>query len=383
MTTDNTPTRPGTASPVSRKMLALGDAILRQWEIQVRAAVKEAGNLAHPVLLDTVPVFYNHLAESVTTGPPPPSSTGMATFAAEHGGERARLTRYELQDVIREYQILRTTVFNVLNENGVPLQEPERLAINASIDEAIRQSVTAFALIQSALQEQFVAALSHDLRTPLSAVSAAAELIHCIDDPVKIKELAARIITNSERMDRMLQEMLDTLLFQKGETLHLSLICFDIMAVLREVRDQAELTYGPRFRLAGTSIYGWWDRGAMKRALENLVGNAVKYGTSGTPIVLRSDQAHERLMVSVHNEGEPIPADELESVFQIFRRARAAKQGRAYGWGIGLPYVRSVAESHGGSVAVESNSDRGTTFLIDIPLDARAFRDAPAFPCGR
>ena len=82
-------------------------------------------------------------------------------------------------------------------------------------------------------------------------------------------------------------------------------------------------------------------------------------------------------MLSVHNEGEPIPPDQMESIFQLFVRAEAAKEGNKEGWGIGLPYVRSVAESHGGSVTVDSAAPRGTTFMMDIPRDARPFQDAP------
>jgi signal transduction histidine kinase len=83
------------------------------------------------------------------------------------------------------------------------------------------------------------------------------------------------------------------------------------------------------------------------------------------------------MLLSVHNEGEPIPLEQIECIFQVFRRAVAAKEGNKEGWGIGLPYVRNVAESHGGSVAVDSAAGRGTTFLIDIPTDSRPFQNAP------
>jgi signal transduction histidine kinase len=127
----------------------------------------------------------------------------------------------------------------------------------------------------------------------------------------------------------------------------------------------------------GNSVHGWWGREAVKRALENLVGNAVKYGTPSKPIRLKVDSTHERVIVTVHNEGDPIPPEETESVFQVFQRAKAAKQGKQQGWGIGLPYARSVAESHGGSIGVDSTKERGTTFLIDMPIDSRPFQNAP------
>jgi signal transduction histidine kinase len=111
--------------------------------------------------------------------------------------------------------------------------------------------------------------------------------------------------------------------------------------------------------------------------MENMVGNAVKYSTPDTPIRVDIALVDDRTMLSVHNEGEPVPPDQIESIFQVFVRAEAAKEGNKEGWGIGLPYVRSVAESHGGSVTVDSAAARGTTFIMDMPRDARPFQDAP------
>jgi signal transduction histidine kinase len=84
------------------------------------------------------------------------------------------------------------------------------------------------------------------------------------------------------------------------------------------------------------------------------------------------------MVLSVHNEGEPIPPEQIEGIFQLFQRAAAAKEGGKDGWGIGLPYVRSVAESHGGSVGVDTVGERGTTFTIDIPQDVRVYENALA-----
>jgi signal transduction histidine kinase len=175
----------------------------------------------------------------------------------------------------------------------------------------------------------------------------------------------------------MIQDLLDSITFHAGERLPLRLDEFDIQEVAKEVCDQFTAMDGARFQLIGGRVRGWWDRDAMRRAMENLIGNAVKYGTPGTPIRIKIGTVADRMMLSVHSEGEPIPPEEIESVFQVFQRAAAAKDGGKEGWGIGLPYVRSVAESHGGSVEVDSALGRGTTFLIDIPKDARPFQDAP------
>jgi signal transduction histidine kinase len=134
---------------------------------------------------------------------------------------------------------------------------------------------------------------------------------------------------------------------------------------------------GARIRLSGQAVAGWWDRAALKRAVENIVGNAVKYGAPESPITIRTDEVHQRLLLSVHNEGQPIPPGEQEDIFQMYRRADATARNEE-GWGIGLPYVRAVAESHGGSIGVDSSLERGTTFVIDIPVDGRPYKDAPS-----
>jgi signal transduction histidine kinase len=179
----------------------------------------------------------------------------------------------------------------------------------------------------------------------------------------------------------MVDELLHTMAFHGGQQLQLQLSPVAIRGVVDEVLADAGAAYGQRFQAvdgdAGGAIEGWWDRAALKRVLENLVSNAVKYGSAGTPVTVKTDAAYGRLILSVHNQGPPIPPDEQECIFQMYRRAESAKRNDKQGWGIGLPYVRAVAESHGGSIGVDSSAERGTTFVVDIPLDGRAFHDAP------
>ena len=153
----------------------------------------------------------------------------------------------------------------------------------------------------------------------------------------------------------------------------------DIADVVKEVQAQLAVTHDARFQIFGGSVKEWWDRDVLKRAIENLVGNAVKYGDISKPIRISFAETYERLILMVHNEGQPIPLEEQEGIFQIFRRVHAVRESKVQGWGIGLPFVRGVAESHGGSIVIDSAIERGTTLTIDIPLDSRPFQNAPAF----
>jgi signal transduction histidine kinase len=131
---------------------------------------------------------------------------------------------------------------------------------------------------------------------------------------------------------------------------------------------------GADVRLSGTPVTGWWNRSALERALENLVGNAHKYGDPGAPIDLTVAEGNGRVTLSVRNQGKPIPPEEFEAIFQQFVRAKDAGASTTGGWGVGLPYVRTVAQSHGGSAVVYSDAGTGTVFVIDMPVDARPFQ---------
>lgn len=369
---------PAKLSATARKMLELQDAVCAEWAKKVRAAVKESVALSHPVLINTFPVLYANIAEALSPEYPRTSAdTAVTSVGLEHGNERARLSNYDPQSIITEYQIFRATIVSVLQQNGVRLNDEELIILNSSIDSAIKDAVTAFVLAQSAFREQFVASIAHDLRNPLATANIAAELILRTTDLQKINALARQIVQNHGRMDQMIRDLLDAVIFESGERMQLNLTNFDMLEVAREVCDQSKAVYGDRFELIGVPVDGWWERDAVKRALENLVGNAVKYGFPDHPIRMDVAPANGRIVLTVHNEGHPIPAEQTESVFQVFRRARTAKEGSQQGWGIGLPYARSVAESHGGSIGVDSTELRGTTFMIDMPIDARPFQCAP------
>jgi signal transduction histidine kinase len=366
---------PDRLSVTAQRMLELQEVVFSEWENRVRATVDHAKDLPHPILINTFPAYYESLAQAIS--PDFPRRAATDTLAFEHGGERARLTDYTPQSVIAEYQLLRWTILDVLRMHDVHLNAEEFYTLSSFIDTSVRESATAYAMAQATLRERFLAALTHDLRNPLNNIVSAAELIMHLDDLNKVRDLAAKVIKNGRRIDQMTKDMLDCMQFQNGERLRLSLSQFNILEVAREICEQVTVNGDSRIQLVGKSASGWWDREALKRALENLVGNAIKYGSANTPILIDVNSAHERAIISVHNLGDPVDPGQMESIFQIFRRADAAKSGKRQGWGIGLPYVRSVAESHGGSVGVDSSAERGTTFVIDIPLDARPFQNKP------
>jgi signal transduction histidine kinase len=304
------------------------------------------------------------------------------TIAAEHGGERARITAYSHRALIEEYQIFRWAIFCVLHEHGVTLAQQEMHAIHASVDAGIQEAVEGFILVHNGLRERFAAALTHDLRGPLATTAMGLELILASSDPHVARTAATRALANVRRMAGMIDELLHTMAFHGGEAVQLTLSDCDLADIVREAEAEATAMHGPRFRVHGVPVTGYWDRAALLRVIENLLGNAVKYGAPGTPITIKTEPVHQRVVISVHNEGTPIPPAEQECIFQMYQRAAAAKHDTQPGWGIGLPYVRAIAESHGGSIGLDSSAERGTTFSVDIPRDGRLAAGAPMLEPG-
>jgi len=363
-------------SPVTRAMVAARQQVLQAWMEQVRGAVPQARELPLPILGNTLPAYFDTLAALLTPGYTARVLNDLGAVASEHGGERARMTEYDATAVIHELQIFRDVLFGELLAQGVALDEAEQGILSSHIDATIRESANAFTMVQAALREQFVASIAHDLRTPLSTAQMAAQMIgHTSSDPT-VRHYAEKIVASTQRIDGMTRELLDCIAFCKTGVVRLVMEQVDMAALVREVALSAAGGHPVELQLEREAIEGWWSRDAIRRAVENLLNNAVKYGAPEAPVQIAVSTASERVQVMVHNQGEPIAPEDSESIFQLYRRA--GSQGPGGGWGVGLAYVRRVAEVHGGSVLMSSSREDGTVFVIDIAQDARPFDGAPS-----
>jgi len=361
-------------SLASLNMLALRDPVLRVWEEQVRTTLPHAGKLSEPVLMDTMPVLYERMSATLTRDYFARDGIDVSTIGAEHGVERATLTDFDAEGILAEFQVFRSVLFDMLDAHEVTLTGPERRSLHLTIDMAVRESVRAFIVAGNSMRERFAGALAHDLRQPVSNIAMGAQLILRLNPPPAIADWAGRIVKNSERMTCMLKEMLDAMAVQSGDSLKLSMSRFDMLEMVESVAERARDYQGADVRVDGAAISGWWNYAALERALENLLNNAQKYGDPGAPIEIHLGVDNERAVISVRNQGKPIPAGEFDAIFQQFVRSKDAGASPTGSWGIGLPYVRTVAQSHGGSAVVFSDADTGTVFVIDVPLDGRPYQ---------
>ena len=313
-------------------------------------------------------MFYGNIVEALSPGFARDNAAGNTTAAAGHGGERARTPEYRVVKVVHEYHLLRDSFLAVCADRTIVFSSQELDIVTRSFDQAILDSVDEFTTIQSAFQERIAATLTHDMRTPLSVILNTAHLLTRVDKE-HLATLSKKIIDNGWRLEAMFKEQLDALERAPAGTNRLNVTQWNVLALAHQVCDQFNNSTAHSCRVVGEVVSGWLDRDLLQRALENLVGNALKYGTSDTAVTISVAQMHGRVIVSVHNCGNPIAKEKRSEIFRYLNRSGADDQP---GWGLGLPFVQDVAIRHGGTVVLDSSQAAGTTFSIDIPRDRRA-----------
>lgn len=213
--------------------------------------------------------------------------------------------------------------------------------INLDVTAEIEAEIERNAMIERLQQEQdlrerFLCMISHDLRTPLSAILMGAQMIsRKHDDPNAIAKLAKTIADNSVRMDGMIQDLLDTNRLKAGKPLLIKVSECKIKEIVEKTLSDLRIIHGNRFILiADGEVSGRWDCDSLRRVVENLVNNAVKYGAPNAPITLTLHSSHDSVRLCVNNRGEPIPEGEVAHLFNQFTRSVRAEKTGELGWGI-------------------------------------------------
>jgi two-component system sensor histidine kinase SenX3 len=222
-----------------------------------------------------------------------------------------------------------------------------------------------------AIRRDFVANVSHELKTPVGALTLLAEAVaEAADDPEAVQRFSARMRTESERLTRLVQQIIELSRLQGDDPLDESApIAVDAVVerALDRIRVDAstkgvELTFGG---VHGLQVAG--DAEQLIVALGNLVENAVVYSPEGTSVGVAAAERDGLVEIAVTDHGVGIPADELERIFERFYRVDPARARTTGGTGLGLSIVKHVAATHGGEVRVWSVEGEGSTFTLALP----------------
>jgi two-component system phosphate regulon sensor histidine kinase PhoR len=243
----------------------------------------------------------------------------------------------------------------------------------------------------AALKSDFVANVSHELKTPLSLIRMFGELLLGGRVPTddKRRQYLQIIVSESERLTALIENVLDFAKVERGKAAY-EFARGDVGEVVARAIDlyryraeregiDVELATADRLPLARI------DARALELAIMNLLDNALKYAKDGgrVDVSVAPDEAGDRVEVRVSDRGPGIDPDEQEHIFERFVRGRRASEQRVRGSGIGLALVKHIAESHGGRVWIRSpitGDGRGSAFVLSLPALERDPDEAPAGP---
>jgi len=273
---------------------------------------------------------------------------------------------FPFRAVLAEFRALRAAVLRLYEESGLSDLTGVR-RFNEAIDETMTESMERFAAQTDMFRDQFIGVLSHDLRTPLGAITAGAALLAAPEDnPERRARVVTRVMSSAQRMERMIGDLLDLTRARLGGSIplrrrpaNLQQVCEEAMMEIRAGHPDAV------FQLqASGDLRGEWDIDRLTQVVSNLAGNAMQHG-GGTPITLTALEQGDSVTLAVHNGGPPIPPEVLPFVFEPL--ARGGAEGGSYSIGLGLFIARAIVSAHGGNVAVTSSADDGTTFTMALP----------------
>ena len=225
-----------------------------------------------------------------------------------------------------------------------------------------------------AIRRDFVVNVSHELKTPVGALSLLAETVQdAADDPEAVRRFSARMQAEAARLSALVHEIIELSRLQVAGALD-DVAAVDVDAVVAEAVDRARTAADAKsVRIAtggdrGLTVFG--DHNLLVTAVRNLLDNAVAYSPGGTQVAVGVRRRGDLVEVAVVDEGVGIAPADQERVFERFYRVDPARSRDTGGTGLGLSIVKHVAADHGGDVSVWSQPGRGSTFTLRLPVAA-------------
>jgi signal transduction histidine kinase len=256
--------------------------------------------------------------------------------------------------------------------SSVAVVESFAQLLSSMMEAQERHQLTERALLRerdaAELRDQFIAVLGHDLRNPLFAMTAGAELLLRRGQDPRTTSVLGHIVTSGQRASKLVADVLDFARGRLGGGITVNLApCLDLSNSLRHVVEEIQGVHPDRLlQLEMGDIDGViCDRERVAQLVSNLVSNAVIHGAKDTPVKVIAERNAEGLVISVHNQGPVIEGHLLLQLFQPFRRQGQDRTGS--GLGLGLYIAQQIALAHGGHLAVTSGVEAGTVFSFYLP----------------
>jgi len=248
--------------------------------------------------------------------------------------------------------------------NVIPLSQGELVLVMLR-DESEAQRV-------HEVRRDFVANISHELKTPIGALSLLSEAVmEAKDDSESVTKFASRMQIEAKRLTDLVQEIIQLSRVQDSDPLHEAevLLASDL---IKEALDQCRTTADARkislFFQESKDTYIQGDHDQMTMAVNNLIENAINYSPAGTKVSVSTSAENGIISIAVSDQGIGIPEAEVERIFERFYRVDPARSRETGGTGLGLSIVKHIVTKHGGEISVWSSENVGSTFTIRLPI---------------
>lgn len=347
--------------------------IIKTWETKVRNEIK-ASNKSNPLALrNQLPHVLDNIAEILDRYNDFEEIKNNENFeeiiinSLEHGRHRASTSNYSVKEILEEYVAFHEVLTEVLRKNDAYTTEVGIL-LKYTLETAMINSASSFSESLNDMKEKLVGTLAHDIRNPLTSARLALDMLNPDDKKERVIQVKNVAIKSLNHSINLIEGLLDAITVKAGEGITLDFSESDLMKDIEWVLDEASLIFPNKFKLTTNSsiIIGIFDGAAMRRIIENLITNAVKYGEKDSEIEINVKDNEKDVSISVHNFGPPISENRMKNMFQFLNTADEDKSNGLKSWGMGLSLVKIVAEAHGGEVLVSSQKESGTIFKVRI-----------------
>lgn len=296
------------------------------------------------------------------------------TSAAETHADFRISAGFAIDAMITEYRALRANVLRLwfkLGASGQLDDTDDLMRFNEAIDQAIAESVARYTQQTKKSTDMFIGILGHDIRNPLGTIVMSAAVL--VKSGQLSEKAAAPIVNSAIRINNIIEQVVDFTRAQADGVMPVTRSPGNLADQLYKVIQETQIRYPARmldFERVG-NFDGSWDEGRMGQLLSNLLGNAFLYGSQTNAVTVKMWATPLEVFFSVHNHGEPIPADDLTRIFEPLQRGSLAHTGgekrEPGGLGLGLYICREIVLSHGGELTLNSPPELGTTFLVRMP----------------
>jgi PAS domain S-box-containing protein len=368
------------------------EAVLRQSETRYRLATLATSDVIWDWDLSAAVIHWSETLYKVFGYGPGEQDTDIDWWSERlHPEERERVVR-KIHAAIEgtdthwqdDYRFRRSNgTWAFVQDRGSLVRDAHGKAVRmvgAIADVSARVAAEAEARRRAEFEQRLIGIVSHDLRSPISAIiTSAATLLKRQPMDERLGRAIGRILSSAERANRMLRDVLDFTQARLGGGIPVVPRPLDLHAFTRGVLDEMQLAWPERRleRVQRGDGQGEWDGDRLAQVLTNLVSNAFSYSPADSPVRVETRGEGDAVVLCVHNAGAPIASEQVPRLFEPMKRGGRQRSSGGQGLGLGLFIVKHLVDAHGGTLEVHSAPDNGTTFTVRLPRHPAPEREPP------